>query len=535
MAASNERARTTAGAHSRRRWNALAAVLGTSLGELLEGKRVAILGDGSTSLPERCSEASRRRVHVFDPDPRRTAEAIARGPGGGADVRYALLEGDAELGQGAFDAVLVPDLATLTDALTAEDALALADRMLNARGFVAVMVPADSPGLDYHRLFDVVSARFDSVRMLGAAPFVGVTVAEFGERDAGDVAFDASLTDGPEAPVAFIAIASRQPLALEPYLVVQLASDEDDAEDAGEPEDAARASLARAEDTARQAMEARVAEQARTLTAQSTRLAELEAELAAEREAGVERLRCAHADAADSARRREEVHQRDLDAVLERIAELEAELAEAREQPPKQEAASERERQAHEFQLAELRKVASEARTEADSLRAVVAKARDGEASREALEVELTRARAAIQAFEADEGSSAASEELAILEARLRERGERVARLEADLREAERIGKELVRDLAKAKTATAEARPEAAPLDTVTTTRELAQNLTVVTAELEAARWSISALERELGERTATDADVARLEAALERAHALTAGPSDAPPRAGSN
>jgi cytochrome c551/c552 len=531
MAASNERARTTAGAQATRRWDELATALGASLGELLDGKRVAILGDGSTKLPARCAEASGRRVHVFDPDPRRTAEAIARGTGAGADVRYALLEGDAELGQGAFDAVLVPDLAALTGAgaLTPEDALALADRMLNARGFVAVMVRAQSPGLDYHRLFDVVSARFDAVRMLGAAPFVGVTIAEFGERNADEVAFDASLTDSPEAPLAFIAVASRQPLVLEPYLVVQLAADDEPSDvDAVPTTSRADDMTSRAAETARRAAEGRLAEQARMLTAQSTRIAELEAELAAEREAGAERLRRAHADAVKSARRCEEVHQRDLDAVLERIAELEAELADAHDRFAREDASAtvERERQAHEFQLAELRKAAAEARDEADSLRALVAKAREDDSSRAALEAELVRTRATLKTLETEEGTNAASEEIAALEARLRERGERVAGLEADLREAERTGKELVRDLTKARAKAAEKPALPAPIEAQAlvsdaANKDLAERLTVVTAELEAARWTIAAKERELAERAESAADVARLEAALERAHAL--------------
>ena len=75
----------------------LAAVLGAYLGELVESKRAALLGDGGTALPSALAEASGRRVHVFDPDAEQTAAAIARSRGGSGNgnVRYALFENDA--------------------------------------------------------------------------------------------------------------------------------------------------------------------------------------------------------------------------------------------------------------------------------------------------------------------------------------------------------------------------------------------------------------------------------------------------------
>lgn len=513
MAASNERARNDAGLGSGRLVRELPGVLGATLGDLLVGKRVAILGDGSTELAARCAEASGRRVHVFDPDPRRTAEAIARGARGGTDVRHALLEGDAELGHGAFDAVLVPDLAGLTStgALRDVDVLGLTDRMLNARGFAAVMVAAESPGLDYHRLYDLVSASFPAVRMLGIAPFAGVTVAEFGERDADEVSFDASLTEGPEAAVAYVAVASRQSIRLDPYLVVQLAADGDTEEDAPRTEATRDDAHDRAAEIARQAEEARARELGKTVTAQAARIAELEATLAAERTAAEARKREHDASATARERRRDEAHQRDLDAMLERVAELEQSLAEAHASASTS-ASSERERQAHEFQLAELRKAANEARGEADALRSAAAQAEAAETARRALAAELEKVRAVLAAYEAEAASSESARDLAELEARLKERGERIATRERELREAERIGRELVRDLVKA-------RADRGPAGAAPTV-EMAERASALTAELEAARWTIAALERELGERANAGGDVARLEAALEHAHA---------------
>ncbi|MBM4360271.1 MAG: hypothetical protein FJ096_19365 [Deltaproteobacteria bacterium] len=550
MAEANDSPRTTAGSQRSPLDPELAAVLGIYLGELLEGKRVAVLGDGSSPLGDQLAESTGRRVHVFDPDARRTAAAIAASRGGpavrsGTEVRHALLESDAELGLASFDIVLVPDLADLAEsgAIDAKGALALAERMLAPRGFVAVAAPRGASKVDYVTLFELVSDRFAFVKMLGAAPFVGVTVAEFGGDDEPAVGLDSSRLSSSEEPLAYLAIGSRHAVPLDPYLVVQLPWDEVLGTE-GPPTLPRRKLEAAAQREALAAAEARAKEatkdaeeQRRRLATQATRLAEAEAQLADER-------RKRREDAAESERGRKraaEEQQRELDAMLERIAELEADLEAPRTQPrptiesegpptqprPNAEGEDAQPSKALEFQLGELRKALDEARSEADALRAEAARAKTLEAERQALATQLAKARAALEAARSDEAASEAAREVDRLESRLRERGERIATLEAELREAERTGRELVREVvARSQGPAAGARPlgvdAAVPAAAAAV---LAARCSELEAELEAARWTGAALERELGERASSGEDVARLEAALRRAEdALHAG-----------
>jgi len=512
----------------------LAAVLGAYLGELVESKRAALLGDGGTALPSALAEASGRRVHVFDPDAEQTAAAIARSRGGSGNgnVRYALFENDAELGLGAFDVVVIPDLARLaSDAdLDAAAVVEVAARMLAPRGFVAVATPhaptypegLGGAPLDYLKLFDAVSTRFEHVRMLGAAPFAGVTVAAFGNDEEPDVAIDSSLTEHAEQPLAYVAIGSHQPLRVDPYLVVQLpwssvasSANAQGAPSAPPPQDTAHAE-AMAELTSRERNARKEAEErGRTITALSARVAELEEALE-----GAEARRRANQNDRDRAL---DEKQRELDAMLERIAELESELeqatasanearAAAAQAAASEPAASPRQVQALEFQLEELRKALSEARRATDALRDQAARASVLETDRAQLEQKLAKTEAALALASSNDAAEEVGAEMSALEARLRERGERVAKLEADLREAERIGRELVRELASP----GALRPAAN--EGAHAHAELAAQASRLTADLQAATWRVAALEQELGERAASSEDVARLEAALARA-----------------
>jgi hypothetical protein len=536
MAEANDLPRPIAGSQRSALDAELAAVLGAYLGELLAGKRVAILGDGSSALGEQVAESSGRRVHVFDPDARRTAAAIAASRGGTGDVRYALLESDAELGLASFDAVLIPDLTELAadGDVDPKSALELAERMLTPRGFVAVAAPRASSSIDYVTLFELVSDRFAFVKMLGAAPFVGVTVAEFGGDEEPAVGLDSSRLENSEEPIAYLAVGSRHAVPVEPYLVVQLPWD-DLLGTEGPPTLPKRELEAAAQREALTAAEARAREaakdaeeQRRRFAAQATRLAELEAQLGDERR----RRRDEHAENERARKRAAEDQQRELDAMLERIAELEADLEAPRTQPrptvesegpptqprPSVDSESAQKVKALEFQLGELRKALDEARTENDLLRAEAARARTLEAERQSLVEQLAKAKAALAAIRADEAAAESAREIDRLESRLRERGERIASLEADLREAERTGRELVREVIRLRKAAAGAEAEA-----------LASRCSALEADLEGARWQVSSLERELGERLATGQDVARLEAALRRAQeALGSGPAGA-------
>jgi hypothetical protein len=166
------------------------------------------------------------------------------------------------------------------------------------------------------KLFDAVSTRFEHVRMLGAAPFAGVTVAAFGNDEEPDVAIDSSLTEHAEQPLAYVAIGSHQPLRVDPYLVVQLpwssvasSANAQGAPSAPPPQDTAHAE-AMAELTSRERNARKEAEErGRTITALSARVAELEEALE-----GAEARRRANQNDRDRAL---DEKQRELDAMLD--------------------------------------------------------------------------------------------------------------------------------------------------------------------------------------------------------------------------
>jgi len=226
-------------------------VLSAYLEPLVKSRRVAILGDATIGLAEELSGRGARLLHVYDPDAARVAEALARSaPGRQHQIAYAVLAGDLGVRDGAFDVVIVPDLSLFDDPA---DAMRRARRLVPPSG-VAVFVapnaggaarrllpgtrghaepaPVEAPprpspapsgaALGYYELFDLVSLQFAKVRMIGQAPFVGYTVAEFAPAGEPEVSVDTSLLASSEEPEHFLAIGSDRPVLLDAYSVIEL-------------------------------------------------------------------------------------------------------------------------------------------------------------------------------------------------------------------------------------------------------------------------------------------------------------------------
>jgi len=214
-------------------------VLPAYIEPLIRGRRVAVLGDATVGLAEELAQRGARLVHAYDPDPARAAEALARLPAGRThQISFAVLAGDLGVRDGAFDAVIVPDLAIFLDPTE----LMRRVRKLCAAAGVAVVVapnvrtgarlllpetPAGStpratapPG--YYELYDLVSLQFPKVRMVGQAPFVGYTVADFAPGSEPEVSVDTSLLTASEEPEYFIAVAGERTVSLEAYAVIEL-------------------------------------------------------------------------------------------------------------------------------------------------------------------------------------------------------------------------------------------------------------------------------------------------------------------------
>jgi chromosome segregation ATPase len=357
-------------------------VFGVWAEPLLDGRRVALLGDVSTGLASRLAATSGRRVHAYDPNAQRLAMAIAQiGPGSG--VGFGSIEEAFDSRDGSFDAVFVPDLTAFTDATAL---VKQAAALLGPRGVLVLGSPHESSGVSgpsYYELYDMISAELEAVHMMGVAPFVGFALADFAATEEPAVSVDTSLSV-PEEPVHYLVVASREARAVEPYTLMQVptvagmmwlgglvaaASEDSDSPPSSEaepPESEAEPTPAiedlRNEAAAAERARERAEKQAQDLEAQlakrAARHAELESELDgirnrlskrthdAERraESATQRVDNAERKAADATKRAtglereveasrkeferarlaiEEANQIDLDRMLDRIAEIE--------------------------------------------------------------------------------------------------------------------------------------------------------------------------------------------------------------------
>ena len=281
-------------------------VLSAYVEPLVRGRRVAVLGDATIGLAERVAERGARLVHAYDPDPVRTSEALSRGGiGARGQVSYAVLGPDLGVRDGAFDVVLIPDLSLFSEGTDgAAEIVRRARRLVTGSGVAVIaspnpevsraLVAAPSregrEALGYYELFDVVSLQFSVVRMVGQAPFVGYTVADFAPEDEPDVTVDTSLLGASEEPEWYLAVASERAVELDAFAVVEIPFTEalGAAAPGSEPmraEVETRLALATAELDKlkdRHRDEARdVERRASATTALSSRVVELEGELAA--------------------------------------------------------------------------------------------------------------------------------------------------------------------------------------------------------------------------------------------------------------
>ncbi len=216
---------------------------------LVVGKRVAVLGDVTLNLAEELASRGARLVHAYDPESSRVAEALARrapafgspaaGRPGGRGVVHALLSDDLGVRDGAFDAVLIPDLSLFSDR---QEIVRRARKLVAKTGVVIARSPNPdakrvwlrseaksgngTPALGYYEMFDLLSLQFPVVRMVGQAPFFGYALVDFAPTKEPDVSFDASLMLGTEEPESFVAIASDRHVAIDPYVVIELPVDD---------------------------------------------------------------------------------------------------------------------------------------------------------------------------------------------------------------------------------------------------------------------------------------------------------------------
>jgi hypothetical protein len=492
---------------------------------LMRGARVALFDDCTSGLGDRVAQLSGRRVHVYDRDRDRVATQLAAMPRGGASrVSYALLEQNGDVADAAFDLVVVADLGALG---SPKGVLAAAEAMLSRRGALLVAtrnVGRDGDGVSYYDLYDLLSTAYREVRMLGQAPFVGYTVADFSTEEEPAVTIDTTLMDGAEDAAWFVAVASNERVELDPYTLVQLPLEQaapwllpggDPGVDTAALAQArlessvARTELEKLRDKRRR--EARLAqEREERVKALSARVAELEQQLARGRRDAqqqrqgasaeqLEQLRAEHQRALEEA---EEAFQSDLDQALERVADLDDELEVALGAQQAADAArraAEQQRDAAKQQLDGVRAERDAAREQRDAAKA---EREAAEAERDAAKAEREAAEAEREAVEAERGDVAAPEPIA--PAAFDEAGYRfqIDELKTSLREARGEGQ---RWRAEAERATAE---QQAALEDQLAEAETAE-VGAGDAELERAHGEdVDRYERRLKERGRTVAEL---------------------------
>jgi len=422
-------------------------------------------------------------------------------------------------------------------------------------------VEAERP-LGYYDFYDTVSQHFDEVRMLGQTPFVGYAIADFSAADANDVRIDtALLPSGAEEPEWFLALGSALPVSPDAFSVIQLPMAEldlglstgraelepesmervENAETRIRELEAALAELAaegareaekyaaeRARDAEKHAAErvreaekhaaerardaekhARDAEKQIRDAEKHTRDAEKQAErrdgerkelekglgqklqvLQAELEkreewlAGLESRAATADERADQAQAQLEQAAKEQRKTKEQIARLEQQLEDERRAKRQLEEHA----RAHEQDLAK-----RDRRLESETQRA--AELASGSKALAARVAELTAALAQSERAakkRAEEGDEEVRAELLQLEALLKDRAAEVGRLTEALHDTERFGRQLIIKLGDVEASHADV-PESPDLQGLT--RRNAE----LAADLEAARWTISSLEANVG------------------------------------
>ncbi|MGK3985428.1 hypothetical protein WME99_20450 [Sorangium sp. So ce136] len=311
-----------------------ALVLSAYLEPLVRGRRVAVLGDVTIGLADRLLQRGARLVHAYDPDPARVAEVLARsGATRQPHPSYAVFDGDLGVRDGAFDTLVIPDLSIFSEPA---EILRRARRLTAASGAAIVaspnpdvargLLPAGArrgaaPG--YYALYDLVALQFKQVRMIGQAPFVGYTVAEFAPKGEPEVSVDTSILDSSEEPEWFIAVAGERLPRLDAFAVIELPFAGFPVASVGPSPEALSEAEGRAERLGGELAALRTRHQrdredagarAESAVATAARLAEVEAEL----EARAARLREVEARAGDTHVRAERLtHQiRDMEEEL---------------------------------------------------------------------------------------------------------------------------------------------------------------------------------------------------------------------------
>ncbi len=281
--------------------------------ELVTDKRVLYVGDPQSRGPDRLARIA-RSVDLVSP------RARARGTRRGSRVRSRRWPGADD--DGRWDVVIVPDVSAA--GLSEESQIDQVGAWLAEGGVLVAGTAGTERGLTYEALFDLLQVNFDSVRMIGQAPFRGFSLVDFAPPGDLGVTFDGSLLEGAgEQAQRFVALCGDDDVVLDAYAVVQIPSS------APEPRapHQARGRQDAASDQGRVSqLNERVREQQDALDAANVHAEELERELDALRSSA----RRAESELSEASRRAEAASRAQRAAETARDA-LEGRLREQRE------------------------------------------------------------------------------------------------------------------------------------------------------------------------------------------------------------
>lgn len=133
---------------------------------------------------------------------------------------------------GMFDVAVVPNLEAVPNATALLNELR---RVVGRRGHVIAAspnpmcesplqpLPNQSSSVDYYQLYDVLSQSFDSVQMIGQAPFLGYAVSDLTAPEDTEISFDGSLLENNAEEIEwFIAVCGEEAVALDGYAIIQI-------------------------------------------------------------------------------------------------------------------------------------------------------------------------------------------------------------------------------------------------------------------------------------------------------------------------
>ena len=192
-------------------------------------RRCAVVGPGLSALPEGLLLAGARSVHHYATDAERRPLALR------LDRTLLVRElpaSDFDVREGAFDVVVVADLAVLGDVPTW---LGRFRRLIGASGVLVAGAPRANAldraerfsSFSVHELDDLMSVQFAWVDLRGLASFHGLVVAPIGARGSiGDFVIH-PLDDGRAAPESLVAIASQRARTQEPSLLLEVEGQRD--------------------------------------------------------------------------------------------------------------------------------------------------------------------------------------------------------------------------------------------------------------------------------------------------------------------